>query len=71
MRTRIRRWAVTAGLICGGGFLMAGPGTSCVSFIGETALTAIDSSFIFDCTDAVGGTVDLDTFLLDCSPPEQ
>jgi hypothetical protein len=48
-----------AGLLGMGGFLMAGPGTGCVSFIAEQALVAADFCFIFDCQSGIlGGTID-------------
>jgi len=50
---------MAAGLIAGGGFLMSGPGTSCTSFVGESALVATDFCFIFDCQNGIlGGTID-------------
>jgi hypothetical protein len=49
--------AITA--IAGGGFLMAGPGTGCSSYLGETAFVAADFCFIFDCQNGIfGGTID-------------
>lgn len=59
MRSRFYRVVVAAGLIAGGGFLMAGPGTSCASFAGESAFVATDLCFIFDCQNGIlGGTID-------------
>jgi hypothetical protein len=56
------------GLALGGGFLLAGPGTSCTAFSAATAAASLDTSFIFDCQNAGGGTFDLSTFLIDCAP---
>ena len=59
MRSRSRRIAVVVSLIGMGGFLMAGPGTSCSSFVGESGLVAADFCFIFDCVNGpLGGTLD-------------
>jgi len=71
MGSRVRRGWTIAGLVLGGGFLMAGPGTSCMSFIGETAATSLDTSFVFDCQNPVGGTFDFTTFLIDCAAQEE
>ena len=59
MRFRYRRAARAVSLALAGAFLMAGVGTTCTSFAGRTALSATDFCFIFDCQNAVGGTVDL------------
>jgi len=56
------------GLALGGGILLAGPGTSCTAFSAATAAASLDTSFIFDCQNAGGGTFDLTTFLIDCAP---
>ena len=59
MRSRSRRIAALVALAAGGGFLLAGPYTGCMSFIGESALTATDFCFIFDCQSGIlGGTID-------------
>lgn len=58
MRSRMRKTAAMASLILGGGFLMAGPGTSCSSFLGEAAFASTDFCFIFDCQNGFfGGTI--------------
>ena len=58
MRSRSRRVALTLALFAGGGFLLAGPGTSCSSFLGESAFVATDFCFIFDCQNGfLGGTI--------------
>lgn len=50
---------MVAGLALGGGFLLAGPGTGCMSFAAESALTTTDFCFIFDCGNGLlGGTID-------------
>jgi hypothetical protein len=54
------------GILLGGGYLAVGSATGCISYMAETALTAADFSFIFDCDDAVGGTLELGGFLIDC-----
>jgi hypothetical protein len=58
MRFSLRRIAISASLVAGGGFLMTGPGTSCLSFSAESALVAVDPCFIFDCQTALGGVLD-------------
>ncbi len=59
MRIRAKRIAMIAGLVAAGGFLLAGPATSCTSFTGRALLTASDFCFIFDCQNGLlGGTVD-------------
>lgn len=58
MRSRTRRATLTLALLAGGGFLMAGAGTSCSSFLGESAFVATDFCFIFDCQSGLlGGTI--------------
>jgi len=50
---------VTAGLVCGSGYVVAGPGTSCSSYAAESTFTATDFCFIFDCQNGLfGGTID-------------
>ena len=56
-RSRSRRIAVEAMLLLGGLTLLAGPGTGCFSFAAETALTATDFCFVFDCTNGIFGGV--------------
>ena len=59
MRFRSRKMAIAIGLIGMGGFLMAGPGTGCASFLGESGLATADFCFIFDCQNGIlGGTLD-------------
>jgi len=59
MRSRIRKVIATISLVAASGFLTSGPGTSCSSYIGETALVATDFCFIFDCQNGIlGGTID-------------
>lgn len=59
MRFRNRRYLVSAALVGTLGYLFAGPGTSCASYIGESALVAANMCFIFDCQDGIlGGTID-------------
>lgn len=58
MRSRMRKTAAIASLLLSGGYLMAGPGTSCTSFVGETGITSTDFCFIFDCQNGFfGGTI--------------
>ena len=58
MRSRKRRFAAVASLVLAGGFLMAGPGTSCLSFVGESAFVSTDFCFIFDCQNGfLGGSI--------------
>lgn len=59
MRTRSRKLAAALSLVLGGAFLFAGPGTGCMSFFAESALSTADFCFIFDCQNGIfGGTVD-------------
>ena len=59
MRSRLRRIAVSVGLIGVGGFLLAAPGAGCFSFTGEAIVGMTDLCFIFDCTNGIlGGTID-------------
>ena len=58
MRSRSRRLAALAALAAGGGFLLSGPNTGCMSYMGESLVTATDFCFIFDCQSGMfGGTV--------------
>lgn len=59
MRSHSRRLAVLAGIAAGGGFLLTGPNTGCMSFMAKSAVTATDFCFIFDCQNGIlGGTID-------------
>ena len=59
MRIRVRRLFTALGMIGSFGYMMAGPGTSCSSYAGESALVTADLCFIFDCQNGLfGGTVD-------------
>jgi hypothetical protein len=59
MRSRSRVVASGIALALGGGFLVAGPGTGCTSFLAESALFTADFCFIFDCQNGIlGGTID-------------
>jgi hypothetical protein len=59
MGSRARRMMATLGLALGGAYLLAGPGTSCGSYLATTALAATDFCFIFDCQNGIlGGTID-------------
>jgi len=59
MRSRLRRAYVAVVVLGMGGYLAAGPGTSCSSFFGESSLTDADACFIFDCQNGIlGGTFD-------------
>jgi len=41
------------------GYLFSGPGTSCMSFLGESTLESANFCFIFDCQNGIlGGTID-------------
>jgi len=58
MGRRTRAIMVVLGLLSSGGFLLAGPGTGCTSFIAESALVSTDFCFIFDCQNGLlGGTI--------------
>ena len=59
MRSRYRRIAVALGLLGGSGFLLAGPGSGCINYAGESLFTATDFCFIFDCQSGIlWGTID-------------
>jgi len=59
MRSKWRKGLSWAGILAGGGIIISGPGTSCSSYVGQTALVAADFCFIFDCQNgALGGTFD-------------
>lgn len=68
MRSRARRMIAAVSILTGSGILLSGPGTGCSSFLAETALTAADFSFIFDCQNGVlGGTFDVSGIFADCA----
>lgn len=59
MRGRVKNWYAGAALVGTCGYLMAGPGTSCSSYVGESTLVITDMCFIFDCQNGIfGGTLD-------------
>jgi len=59
MRRTSRRIVVGVGMAAAGAYLLAGPGTSCSSYVGETLFTTTDLCFIFDCQNGIlGGTID-------------
>ena len=59
MRSRARKETAAITLLAASGFLTSGPGTSCTSFIGQSALVTADLCFIFDCQNGIlGGTID-------------
>lgn len=59
MRVSARKAIAFMTLAAGGGFLLAGPGTGCVSYAAESGLAATDFCFIFDCQNGIfGGTID-------------
>jgi len=59
MRTRSRKVIAAISVLSASGFLTSGPGTSCSSYVGESALIATDFCFIFDCQNGIlGGTID-------------
>ena len=57
-----------AALVFVGGFLLAGIGTTCGSFTAESAFSAADTAFIFDCDTAFGGVFELSQLFIDCGP---
>jgi len=59
IRKRVVRTLVALGLVASGAYLMAGGTMACGSLAGESALSAVDFCFMFDCTNgAVGGLID-------------
>lgn len=59
MRLTARRVGAFLTLAAGGGYLLAGPGTGCSSYLGESTFVATDFCFIFDCQNGIlGGTID-------------
>ncbi len=59
MRYWQRRLAMASAVLAGGGLMLAGPNTGCVRFLAESAVTATDFCFIFDCQNGIlGGTID-------------
>ena len=54
MRFGVKRVVQTVALVTVGGFLAIGG--NCFSYLGESVLAVTDVCFIFDCTDAFGGT---------------
>jgi len=59
MKRRSRRIPACVLLIGAGGFLLSGPGTGCMSFLGESSFVSLDFCFIFDCQNGIlGGTID-------------
>lgn len=59
MRLTARKVGAFLTLAAGGGYLLAGPGTGCSSYMGESTLVATDFCFIFDCQNGIlGGTID-------------
>jgi len=63
MRVHSRRLAVVGLLVLAGAFLMASPGTGCAPFLANSALSAVDFCFVFDCQNGIlAGTID------PCSP---
>ena len=59
MRSRGRSVLSGIGLVLAGGYVMAGIGNGCTTFLAEAALTTADFCFIFDCQNGIlGGAVD-------------
>jgi len=59
MRLSKRRIGAFLTLAGAGGYMLAGPGTGCTSYLGESTATATDFCFIFDCQNGIlGGTID-------------
>jgi hypothetical protein len=59
MRTKIKRATALLTAVLAGGYVIAGPGTGCSSYVAESALVATDFCFIFDCQNGIlGGTID-------------
>ena len=57
MRLSARKAGTMMGLLAGGGYLLAGPGTGCSSYIGDSLLVASDMCFVFDCQNGILGGV--------------
>jgi len=59
MRTRSRKVIAAITVLAASGILTTGPGTTCSSYVGESAMFATDFCFIFDCQNGIlGGTID-------------
>ena len=59
MRVSVRKAIAFLSLTAGGGYILAGPGTGCGSYMAESTLAATDFCFIFDCQNGMfGGTID-------------
>ncbi len=59
MRSSARKRIAAMSVLTAGGYLTAGPGTSCSSYLGESTFAAADFCFIFDCQNGIfGGTID-------------
>ena len=77
MRLSARKIGAFLTLAAGGGYLLAGPGTGCTSYLADSTLVATDFCFIFDCQNGIlGGTIDPcatsagnGPFLVDCPNP--
>lgn len=56
---RYGRAVKIAASVLGGGLLLSGPGTGCVSYMAESFLVSTDFCFVFDCQNGIfGGTID-------------
>ncbi len=73
MRTRMRRYLFYLLFLTGGGTLLQGNNAGFVRCAGDTALTAINFCFVFDCQNgALGGGLEFcgdqagDDIFLDC-----
>ena len=56
---RLRRAVMVVAALTTGAMVLASPNFACESYMVESALTALDFCFIFDCNNGVlGGTVD-------------
>lgn len=58
MHRKSRRLFAALAAIATGAIVLASPNFACESFLGETAMGALDFCFIFDCNSGIlGGTI--------------
>ena len=59
MRSGGRKFLSGIGLVLAGGYVMSGIGSGCSTYLAESALSAANFCFIFDCQNGLlGGAID-------------